>query len=187
MNIYSFYLNFFLFNFVFNYSELKKNKAKACLIIFRLRMIQDSFNYKKIIESFSSEIENAEYKITMMSLTNCYSLIKESLAKEVLEKVKKKELINSLDEQFIDLISFDKIPNFESDEFAFQMEEFSNIYNEVSSEMQNDFNNNNNGKIYFYESIIFIIFIGFIFVFSMFFCYKMCFIKKTKSKNKKIN
>ena len=100
MNLYSFLSFFFVFNFVFNYSEIKKNKAKACLIIYRLRMLQDSIKYKKIIEIYSSQLENAEYKLIMMSLTNCYSLIKENVTRIILEKVKNKEFINSLDDFF---------------------------------------------------------------------------------------
>ena len=186
MNLYSFLSFFFVFNFVFNYSEIKKNKAKACLIIYRLRMLQDSIKYKKIIEIYSSQLENAEYKLIMMSLTNCYSLIQENVTRNILEKVNNKQFINSLDDNYKDLISFDKIPDFESDEFAFKMEEFTNIYQEFSGDLKLGLNNNDKTIFNFYESYIFIFFIGLIFVVLMFVFYIICFSKK-KIKKKKEN
>ncbi len=159
MNLYSFLSFFFVFNFVFNYSEIKKNKAKACLIIYRLRMLQDSIKYKKIIEIYSSQLENAEYKLIMMSLTNCYSLIKENNTRIIIEKEKNKEFVGSLDDGCEDLISFDKIPDFESDEFAFKMEEFTNVYNEIADNMNLGFDKDDN-SFYLYGKYILIIFVG---------------------------
>ncbi len=185
MNLYSFLSFFFVFNFVFNYSEIKKNKAKACLIIYRLRMLQDSIKYKKIIEIYSSQLENAEYKLIMMSLTNCYSLIKENVTRIILEKVKNKEFINSLDDNYKDLISFDKIPDFESDEFAFKMEEFTNVYNEISDNMNLGFDKDDN-SFYLYGKYILIIFIGLFFIITMLVFYCVCFSKTKLIQKKKI-
>ncbi len=185
MNLYSFLSFFFVFNFVFNYSEIKKNKAKACLIIYRLRMLQDSIKYKKIIEIYSSQLENAEYKLIMMSLTNCYSLIKENVTRNILEKVKNKEFINSLDDNYKDLISFDKIPDFESDEFAFKMEEFTNVYNEISDNMNLGFDKDDN-SFYLYGKYILIIFIGLFFIITMLVFYCVCFSKTKLIQKKKI-
>ena len=185
MNLYSFLSFFFVFNFVFNYSKIKKNKAKACLIIYRLRMLQDSIKYKKIIEIYSSQLENAEYKLIMMSLTNCYSLIKENVTRIILEKVKNKKFINSLDDDYKDLISFDKIPDFESDEFAFKMEEFTNVYNEISDNMNLGFDKDDN-SFYLYGKYILIIFIGLFFIITMLVFYCVCFSKTKLIQKKKI-
>ena len=185
MNLYSFLSFFFVFNFVFNYSEIKKNKAKACLIIYRLRMLQDSIKYKKIIEIYSSQLENAEYKLIIMSLTNCYSLIKENVTRIILEKVKNKKFINSLDDDYKDLISFDKIPDFESDEFAFKMEEFTNVYNEISDNMNLGFDKDDN-SFYLYGKYILIIFIGLFFIITMLVFYCVCFSKTKLIQKKKI-
>ena len=184
MNLYSFFSFFFiLFNFVYNYSEIKKNKAKACLIIYRLRMLQGSINYKKIIEIYSSQLDNVEYKIIMMSLTNCYSLIKENVTRNILEKVKNKEFINSLDDDYKDLISFDKIPDFDSEEFAFKMEEFTNVYNEISDNMNLGFDKDDN-NFFLYGKYILIIFIVLFFIITIFVFYHIRF-SKTKVKQKK--
>ena len=185
MNLYSFLSFFFVFNFVFNYSEIKKNKAKACLIIYRLRMLQDSIKYKKIIEIYSSQLENAEYKLIMMSLTNCYSLIQENVTRNILEKVNNKQFINSLDDNYKDLISFDKIPDFDSDEFAYKMEEFTNVYNEVSDNMNLGFDKDDN-SFYLYGKYILIIFIGLFFIITMLVFYCVCFSKKKLIQKKKI-
>ena len=148
-------------------------------------MLQDSIKYKKIIEIYSSQLENAEYKLIMMSLTNCYSLIKENVTRIILEKVKKKEFINSLDDDYKDLISFDKIPDFESDEFAFKMEEFTNVYNEISDNMNLGFDKDDN-SFYLYGKYILIIFIGLFFIITMLVFYCVCFSKTKLIQKKKI-
>ena len=187
MNLYSFFSFFFiLFNFIYNYSEIKKNKAKACLIIFRVRMLQDSIKYKKVIEYYSSQLDNAEYKIIMMSLTNCYSLIQENVTRNILEKVNNKQFINSLDDNYKDLISFDKIPDFDSDEFAYKMEEFTNVYNEVSENMNLGFDKNDN-NFFIYGKYILIIFVGLFFIIIILVFYYICFKKTKLIQKKKIN
>ncbi len=155
MNNIKFFLNFILLIIkiknIFNFSDIQKNKVKACLVIYKSRMVEDKINYDNFIEENSKKIKDFKDKVFLFGLTNCYLNINDDYAYKIIYVLNKKTY-EPLSKQNFDLLN---IENYSEKEFLdkkFQkiINEFTDIFKELKNEGEfgnfNNDNNNNNNK-----------------------------------------
>ena len=87
MNNIKFFLNFILLIIniknIFNFTDEQKNKVKACLVIYKSRMLEDKINYDNFIEENSKKIKDFKDKVFLFGLTNCYLNITDDYAHKI--------------------------------------------------------------------------------------------------------
>ena len=152
MNNIKFFLNFILLIIkiknIFNFSDIQKNKVKACLVIYKSRMVEDKINYDNFIEENSKKIKDFKDKVFLFGLTNCYLNINDDYAYKIIYVLNKKTY-EPLSKQNFDLLN---IENFSEKQFfdkKFQkiINEYTDIFKELKDEGEfGNSNNNNNSK-----------------------------------------
>jgi len=153
MNNIKFFLNFILLIIniknIFNFTDEQKNKVKACLVIYKSRMLEDKINYDNFIEENSKTIKDFKDKVFLFGLTNCYLNINDEYAYNIIYVLNQKTY-EPLSKQNFDLLN---IENFSEKQFLdkkFQkyINEYTDIFKELKDEGEfgNSNNNNNNSK-----------------------------------------
>lgn len=159
-----------------------KEKAKACLILYRIRQHQDPQTMNTIIKQLSS-VENAKDKISLSGITHCYSTITDEQIKLLLDNVQNQKSINSLSEENVQLLSLENIGQVDFDSFSDSIQEFFEVFKELMAETKKEekvknTTNEDESKSYeedkpFYETNIFII-IAIIFGINICFIFYQC-------------
>ena len=152
MNNIKFFLNFILLIIniknIFNFTDEQKNKVKACLVIYKSRMLEDKINYDNFIEENSKKIKDFKDKVFLFGLTNCYLNINDEYAYNIIYVLNQKTY-EPLSKQNFDLLN---IENFSEKQFfdkKFQkiINEYTDIFKELKDEGEfGNSNNNNNSK-----------------------------------------
>ena len=153
MNNIKFFLNFILLIIkiknIFNFSDIQKNKVKACLVIYKSRMVEDKINYDNFIEENSKKIKDFKDKVFLFGLTNCYLNINDDYAYKIIYVLNKKTY-EPLSKQNFDLLNIENYSEKKISDKKFQkiINEFTDIFKELKDEGEfgNSNNNNNNSK-----------------------------------------
>ena len=152
MNNIKFFLNFILLIIkiknIFNFSDIQKNKVKACLVIYKSRMVEDKINYDNFIEENSKKIKDFKDKVFLFGLTNCYLNINDEYAYKIIYVLNKKTY-DPLSKQNFDLLNIENFSEKQVSDKNFQkiINEFTDIFKELKDEGEfGNSNNNNNSK-----------------------------------------
>ena len=153
MNNIKFFLNFILLIIkiknIFNFSDIQKNKVKACLVIYKSRMVEDKINYDNFIKENSKKIKDFKDKVFLFGLTNCYLNINDEYAYKIIYVLNKKTYV-PLSKQNFDLLNIENFSEKQVSDKNFQkiINEFTDIFKELKDEGEfgNSNNNNNNSK-----------------------------------------
>lgn len=170
-----------------------KEKAKTCLILYRLRQHQDSKTMNAIFEQLSS-IENAKEKLSMFGITHCYAVITSDQVEVFQKDLENKKSINTLSEEYVQLLSLENIGNIDFNTFSDSISEFYEVFNELMLESKEEAKKQETSftnepepmeeEKSFYETNIFVI-IAIVFVVNMCFVIYQCMKvgKKKKTNN----
>ena len=153
MNNIKFFLNFILLIIniknIFNFTDEQKNKVKACLVIYKSRMLEDKINYDNFIEENSKKIKDFKDKVFLFGLTNCYLNINDEYAYNIIYVLNQKTY-EPLSKQNFDLLNIENFSEKQVSDKNFQkiINEFTDIFKELKDEGEfgNSNNNNNNSK-----------------------------------------
>ena len=152
MNNIKFFLNFILLIIkiknIFNFSDIQKNKVKACLVIYKSRMVEDKINYDNFIEENSKKIKDFKDKVFLFGLTNCYLNINDDYAYKIIYVLNTKTY-EPLSKQNFDLLNIENFSEKQVSDKNFQkiINEFTDIFKELKNEGEfGNFNNDNNNN-----------------------------------------
>jgi hypothetical protein len=148
-----FFLNFFILIIkiknIFNFSYKQKNKVKACLVIYKSRMLEDKINYNYFIEENSKKFKDFKDRVFLFGLTNCYLNITDDYAHKIVY-VLNEHTFEPLSKENFDLLNIENYSEkkFFENEFQNFINEFTDIFKELKDEGEfgNSNNNNNNSK-----------------------------------------
>lgn len=162
---------------IYSYSKKQKQKVHGCLLLFKERKIQNPQIFEYLFEKLTPVMENAEQKISMYAITTCYSRITDEQADTIVNDFTNKKVVNSLTEEYVNLLSLENLGQEEYDNFSDKMEEFMLVFNEVFNEMKG-IKPTEDDK--WYESNLFIIILGIVLVNIGIIIYGYCCKRKSK-------
>jgi len=151
MNNIKFFLNFILLIIniknIFNFTDEQKNKVKACLVIYKSRMLEDKINYDYFIEENSKKFKDFKDRVFLFGLANCYININEDYAYKIVY-VLNEHTFDPLSKENFDLINIENYSEkkFFDNKFQKFINEFTDIFKELKNEGEFGNKKNNNNK-----------------------------------------
>jgi len=151
MNNFKFFLNFFILLIkiknIFNFTNQQKNKVKACLVIYKSRMLEDKINYDYFIEENSKKFKDFKDRVFLFGLANCYININEDYAYKIVY-VLNEHTFDPLSKENFDLINIENYSEkkFFDNKFQKFINEFTDIFKELKNEGEFGNKKNNNNK-----------------------------------------
>ena len=146
-----FFLNFFILIIkiknIFNFSYKQKNKVKACLVIYKSRMLEDKINYNYFIEENSKKFKDFKDRVFLFGLTNCYLNITDDYAHKIVYVLNEYNF-EPLSKENFDLLNIENYSEkkFFENEFQNFINEFTDIFKELKNEGEFGNNKKNNNK-----------------------------------------
>ena len=153
-----FFLNFFILIIkiknIFNFSYKQKNKVKACLVIYKSRMLEDKINYNYFIEENSKKFKDFKDRVFLFGLTNCYLNITDDYAHKIVY-VLNEHTFEPLSKENFDLLNIENYSEKKFFENNFQnfINEFTDIFKELKNEGEFGNNKKNNNKYFNVDEI----------------------------------
>ena len=153
-----FFLNFFILIIkiknIFNFSYKQKNKVKACLVIYKSRMLEDKINYNYFIEENSKKFKDFKDRVFLFGLTNCYLNITDDYAHKIVYVLNEYNF-EPLSKENFDLLNIENYSEkkFFENEFQNFINEFTDIFKELKNEGEFGNNKKNNNKYFNVDEI----------------------------------
>ena len=153
-----FFLNFFILIIkiknIFNFSYKQKNKVKACLVIYKSRMLEDKINYNYFIEENSKKFKDFKDRVFLFGLTNCYLNITDDYAHKIVYVLNEYNF-EPLSKENFDLLNIENYSEKKFFENNFQnfINEFTDIFKELKNEGEFGNNKKNNNKYFNVDEI----------------------------------